>query len=192
MKITKWILILLCVPLLASADVYMKKDADGSISYSDQPQPDADKVILQPVNTLGTEADKPAVPEPQNPEQINPEAPQPEKEADKYAVQEERKPYKSVAISSPQDQETLQNPVTIEVKGSSEPQLQKKFNDKYALYINGTQFGEASETASFSIPREAVPRGTYTLQIAILDDKNQALITSSMITVYVKYRTIAI
>lgn len=198
MQIAKLMLVLFLLPALASADVYMKKDANGSISYTDQPQPDADKIALQPVNTLGGKETQPAAPEQPNQEQQNPESLEPpadpsvQNKADTYKPKEEREAYKSVTINSPKDQETLQNPVTIDVNAASDPVLQTKFHDKYALYMNGAQFGEPSETPTFSIPREQAPRGTYTLQVAILDENKQALITSSMITVYVKYHTIAV
>jgi len=194
MKSIKCIIVMLLIPALANADVYMKKDADGSISYSDQPQPNADKITLQPVNTLNAKDNAPVMPEQPDSQSLEGQPAQPptQEKAEAYKPKEEREAYKSVTISSPKDQETLQNPVTIDVSATSDPALQTKFHDKYALYVNGTQFGEPSETAAFSIPRDQVPRGTYTLQVAILDENKQALITSSMITVFIKYHTIAV
>lgn len=186
MKKLKIILPLLALPFWVNADIYMTKNPDGSISYSDQPQQDSSKVTLQPINTIKPKNALPA-------SESSDSKPAEKKEAPKEQVEQEekREAYKSVTINSPKDDETLQNIVTLDVSASSVPELQKKFSDSYALYINGSKVAD-STTGSFSIPRDQVPRGDYTLQVAILDKDGQTLITSSTITVHVKYHTIAI
>lgn len=196
MKITKFVVLAALLPLLATAaEVYMKKEANGSVSYSDQPQSDANKISLQPVNTLQSKDSNTDTPPPEqpNPESAAPNMGQEPKSSDSSALKkEERDAYQSVTITAPKDGETLQNMVTLNVSATSTPALQTKFGDKFALYVNGAKMGDASDSGSFSVPREQLPRGTYTLQVAVLDEKQQTLITSSTITIEIKYHTIAI
>lgn len=149
-----------------SAEIYRWKDDDGHVVYSDTPQPGAEKVQLseptivpsQPIANSAaqkTQVDKPAA-----------------------------KPYESVTITSPPDQETIrENVANISVSVNVQPALQVRYGHQLQLLFDGQQVGKPGRSLKFNLPN--VDRGAHTLQGVVLDAKGGALARSPTSTFFV-------
>lgn len=147
--------VLLAAPVL-QAGIYRHVDADGKVSYTDQPPADAESVDLPPANVLEMGI-RPA-PVPENP---------PEK-----AVPAGPVPYTSLVVDGPTG--TLSNPTDpVSIGAISEPPLQE--GHRLVLLHNGA---EAKGDGSGMLTFPWIDRGEHTFIAEIRDAAGKLLIRS--------------
>jgi len=195
-------ILMVVLPLsIFAASVYMKQEADGSVSFSDKPSSGAQKVKIEKPNIIKDKKTKPKHQTQEAPNDMLPPTGTPESsqslppKLNQGPELPQKEAYKSVEITSPKDQETIWNPssvsVSVDVKyGQNKMGLQK--GDKLVLLLDGRKFNEGSSSMSFTLNRDQIPRGAHTLQATVVDGNNTVLITSKMITVYIMYKSVAL
>jgi len=167
-------LVLFCISLICSADIYTRIDKNGNISYSDTPLGTHSVKIKAPeVSTV------PSTSTQQDQQQDN--SLQSSQLSNHSAPIHSKKPYTTFTISSPAEQETLQNQPMIVVKVVVAPPLQE--GDTIQLFLDGTPWGDARATTQFELT--APNRGTHQLSAKILDSNMQILKVSNSNTIYV-------
>jgi Domain of unknown function (DUF4124) len=151
----------------ASAEIYRWKDEEGNVIYSDTPQPGAEIVELSEPTIV--------------PGQPVPSA------ADATSGKAEKlqaKPYESVTITRPTDEQTFwDNVANIGVTINLRPALQAGFGHKLQLLFDGQAVGKPGSGRSFTLP--GVERGAHTLQAVILDTDGQVFARSPITTFFV-------
>lgn len=185
---------------LYAGTVYMKKDENGNIIFTDTPSEGAKKIKIETPNTV-----KPKNSTPNNlpPEALRdmmpptgtPGEPPAEKKSPAEPQVPEKEVYKSVDITSPKNEETIWNPamlsVSLSVKyGDNKSGLQE--GDKAVLVLDGQKVGEPSTSLSFTLNRDQVPRGEHKLQALVVNDSNTVLISSKTITIFIHYKSVAL
>ncbi|MDX1817293.1 MAG: DUF4124 domain-containing protein [Marinobacter sp.] len=143
------LLVTLTTPALG--EVYRHVDAQGNVTFSDEPMDGGEAIKVKPVTTV-------TLPKPQTVE-----------ETDKLReeVKREGALYDSVSITSPQDGQAFNSgsgDVRFEV--TSNPELQS--GHKYEVTLDGQPVGQST---SSSIVVNNVYRGTHEARVYIIDDK---------------------
>lgn len=161
--------LLLCCSLVANAtDVYMSRDKNGNMTFSDQPSSGAEAHKVKPLPTV------PAfVPPPQPPAaEVKPEP---------------RLQYTSLGIISPTDQAQLPTGAAggLTVSGVLSPGLQP--GDSIQLLNNGQVIQRGSQT-SFTL--EYMDRGEHQLQLRVVNSKDEPLISSNTVTIYIQRHSV--
>lgn len=145
------------------ADVYKWTDSSGEVHFSDTPRSGAEKVDLPEVQTYSSPPIPPAPVETSSTD-----------ESDQAT-------YKKITIVQPQDQATIRNNEgSVAVAVQLEPGL--KAGDKFQLIYDGTSLGQPQTTPVFTV--KGIYRGSHTLSVQVLDSKNNVLITSQTITIF--------
>ena len=154
MRITLSMLILsaLLASPLASAKIYKSVLPDGSVTYSDKPQPGAESVKLPPIQTY---------------------TPRPVPKAEDKVEQAPADPkaYESVRITSPTANETIRdNGGTISVQVEVKPKLMP--GHQLEVIVDGKVVGSGAAT-SLSISN--LDRGSHSVSANIKDDKGRVV-----------------
>lgn len=137
----------------AATTVYKIKNPDGSISYSDQPQENAEVMQVEPVPTV------PAVPVYLAPENVS--------EEDTSTAEA----YRSFVIVAPGNNEAFHSPQgTVEIRVALEPSLQDGHMLEY--WIDG-KLHQSSQAHALQLSN--VDRGTHTVQVKIVDTSGVVL-----------------
>lgn len=164
----------------ALSEVYRSVDANGVVTYSDQPNLGGKEVIVQPPNitTLSTTS---VISKKDSASKTNVKTP------------EEKVPYTSFVIQSPKDQETFYNQTQIDASVTIEPALQS--GDLIQFYLNAEAIGKASDNTAIVIPRvsddkEILTRGSHTLHAVIINAEGNVIETTPSITVFVHQSTV--
>lgn len=136
-----------------STTVYKIKNPDGSVSYSDQPQDNAEVMQVEPVPTI------PAIP-------VNRDAPdasaEPVESGLAYSIFQIKSPVNGSAFPSPEG--------SVEVNVVIEPSLHGDHTFEY--WLNGTMKQSSQSTA---LELSDIERGTHTLQVRIIDSSGKAI-----------------
>lgn len=149
------LLALLAAPF-APAGIYKHVDADGKVTFTDQPPHDAQAVDLPPANVLnlGPQAATPAENPPDEPAPTGPV------------------PYASLVVDGPTG--TLTNPTdAVSVGATSEPALQE--GHRMVLLHNGR---EANTEGGSTVTIPWIERGEHTFVAEIRDSAGTVLIRS--------------
>lgn len=164
-------LVLLLAATAVNAGVYKWVDENGVVQYGDRPPEGAERVDLPPSSTY----------EPR-------ELPAVEKDESGQAEDEAViVPYSQVAITQPQDDETVRDnsgnvPLSVEL----EPPLQQ--GHRMAVVIDGrTIFDQLTGT---QVTLTDVNRGTHSLQVKVLDADGVELAASSAVTFHMHRATV--
>jgi len=152
---------------LSIAAIYMEKDRNGNIIYSDIPQPNASTIQPGKGNTVSTPATS--------------SAPQAQPLMQPQPKQHTAQSYQTVRILSPKDQETIQNQPVINVALKTEPELLP--DDKIQIYVDGKPWGKPASKTEFQIVQ--LERGTHQLGAKIIDKNAKVLNTFKTITIFV-------
>lgn len=170
-------LALILITLICYADVYMHKDKEGNVIYSDTP-PDKGAVKLP-----YADEEEPGTPTPSSEEGMPPETQteEPPAKTDFITVQPTKQPYTNFSIQSPADQATFQNQPIIPVDIKVEPDLQE--DDSIQLYMDGKPLGPPLRGTHFELNN--IDRGTHQLYAELIDDKKNRLKQTNIITIYV-------
>lgn len=143
------ITLLFCVPV--SAEIYRQVDAQGNVTYTDEPsdQAPAEEVKIRPVTTV-------TLPKPETvsePEQLREE------------VETEGSAYSDVRITAPEDGEAFHSgsgDIAFEV--ASSPELRD--GHKYEVTLDGQPVGQ---TTSGTVSVRNVYRGTHEAGVSIVN-----------------------
>lgn len=148
------LLSLAATSLSAATTVYKVKNPDGSISYSDQPQDNAEVMQVEPVPTV------PAVPVDRSLYDSKP--------AEDVAT---GNAYKSFAITSPVNDEAFHSPEgVVEIRVALEPVLKDSHTLEY--WLDGALH---QRTQAPAVQLNNVDRGTHTVQVKILDGTGKVI-----------------
>lgn len=155
---------LMCTFAAVATDVYMTRDKDGNVTFSDQP-------------SQGSEAHK--VKElPSMPAFVAPQTPQEPEQQEEPAIE-----YTSLGIISPTDETTIPTGAAggLTVNGVLSPGLQPGHTIQL---LNNNVVINKGTTTRFKL--EYMDRGEHQLQLRVVDKQEQTLIESNTVTVYVK------
>ncbi len=148
------VLAMLAATVAADTEIYRWTDQDGSIHYSDQPGPGAEKITVQEVPTIAA----PPLPE---------AAASPANAAFRY---------QALSISDPPNNGTVRdNSGAVNVTVNVVPPLRADLGHVVRVTLAGqTQDGTATAYAFANIDR-----GTHTVQASVVDRKGNTLLSSS-------------
>jgi hypothetical protein len=167
-------LILLASSLALAATVYKWVDENGTVHYSDQPHPNAQKVQVQDVQTY---------PSSQTPSQAAATA----KAQQQGPTPDARQSYRGCAIVNPQDGAALANPDSLSVSVRTDPGVQP--GDQVYILLDGAALNGGNPTGS-SFTISPVDRGTHTLQAVVRDSAGNLQCQTPGITVDVHQNSI--
>lgn len=153
------------------ADIYKTVDANGNVTFSDKPISNQSTEVAipktnsspatppPPQNKVVTTEEEPATPDDQN----------------------TKKPYTKFAISSPADQDSIQNQPILHVTLDVQPELAD--GDVIQVYVDGGPMGDAKHQTSFDF---TIPyRGTHILSAILFDKDMRVLKKATPITIFV-------
>lgn len=162
------ILLLCCLPLIATAGVYKWIDADGTVHYSDTPREGAEEIHVAPPQTY--------TPGPMPSFSPRPEVPEP------------APAYTRFELTAPADDATVRdNTGAVSVSFSIEPVLKVDQGHRLVVLLDG-QAGTPGQATTVTL--ENVDRGTHSLQGQIIDAAGRVLISSPSIKVHVHRQTV--
>lgn len=149
-----------------AGDVYMTRDAQGNVIFSDKPGKNAQVHKVKPLPTV--------------PAYVSPKIP------DTAEEEEEQAPafsYTSLSIVAPGDQHQLPTGFAgkLEISGVLSPGLQP--GHQVQLLDNGTVIERGGQT-HFNL--QYLNRGEHKFQLVVKDEKEKVLIRSNNVTVYVQ------
>ena len=155
------VLVLLATALPALGEVYMEKDAQGNIIFTDKPSSqEAKPVELSPPSTY----QPPALPAP----------PPPKPRADTSSDTR----YESVEITSPADDEAIRaNDGRLTVTVQVSPALKRRH--LLELHMDGKKI---AETQSGRFELDNIDRGTHSLQVHVVDENGKTLVSSKPVS----------
>lgn len=161
----RWLPLILClltsVAVAQEKKVYVSRDANGVLIFSDSPLPGAEEVSL---------TTRPNIMDPT-------EVSFPDKKAPKPI------PFK-VEINQPEHLSTVRdNTGSVYITGRITPRFQRGY--RVRLVVNGEPFGEPQNTAVFVL--RDMDRGEHNLQLELFDD-NGKLIAKSPTTIFYLHR----
>lgn len=164
------LLLLAAVACTARAmTVYKMVQPDGTVVYSDQPQPGAKKMDVQPAQTYQA----PPLPAPVAPQQ----PPTPAKTFQGY---------KKFVVSSPGQDATLRdNQGNVSISLELQPALQP--GNEIQIIMDGKPLGTGRST---SISLTNVDRGAHTVQAKVLDASGKTLATTPPVTFYLHHTSV--
>ncbi|WP_419813222.1 DUF4124 domain-containing protein [Bacterioplanoides sp.] len=156
--------VLLSASAAVATDVYMTRDKDGNVTFSDQPSQGSETHKVKALPSM------PAFVAP-----AAPETPEPEEEPTIS--------YTSLGIISPVDGTTIPTGAAgnVAINGVLSPGLQQ--GHRVELLNRGVVVETGSST-HFTL--EYMDRGEHQLQLRVVDNKDQVLISSNTVTLYVK------
>ena len=160
MKRQSLVLVLsLCAASAALATTYVRVEKDGTKTYSDRPIPGGQVVELQPAQTYST---------PQSPVSSPSGRPREEdllRQADSFR-------YESCTVS-PENDSTLQNPMTVTIAVSTNPSL--RGGDQLTMTVDGQPVNGTSYTMA------PVNRGTHSVAIRIASQNGTVVCSNSSV-----------
>lgn len=172
---------LICLSLAAFsscifAEIYRTTDTDGTVVYSDQPNPKSEMISLPSVNIAA----------PSNARNTS-------ETTDSTNTTKKKIPYTQFKISTPKDQDTFQNATEIPVSISMAPALQE--GDTIQFYLDGKAVSEPITSTSYNIPKikgteEIIQRGTHSLTANLLNEQGEVIKTTPAVTIYAHYVTL--
>jgi hypothetical protein len=146
----------------AAAQVYRSVKPDGTVEFSDQPEPGAKPVELAPLPTV-------------SPTRAAPPPPR-ERSADPLEV------YRRFEITAPlQDEGVRANDGNVTVSLALDPPLLP--GHRILLRLDGQEVGEPA--ASLSVPLLNLDRGTHRLDASVVDATGRSVVSAAPITFHV-------
>ena len=170
MKRILFLLLLVLFACQVNAEIYKSINADGEVVYSDTATQGAERVKIQPLPTY--------TPPPVRASSFTP-----------VQAPEKAEFYKSFAIVSPANEETIRNNLGIlNIEAELTPALQGRLKHRVQFYLNGEPYGNPVGKTSLTISN--LDRGEYTLSASVVDASGKALISTDNIVLYMKRHSI--
>jgi hypothetical protein len=162
--------ILLFITMPASAKLYKCPDADGNISYTDEPCVGGKELKLPPLPTFKAPPVKPGQPE-------------------KASATGKTAMYSQLEILKPKNDATMQNSTgKVEIILDLTPALQGGEGHRITLSLDGKKLEGEGQTTRILL--DQVDPGTHSLQVSVVDKKGEALITSKAVTFHIDKKTV--
>lgn len=156
----------LAANIIAQAEVYKSTDANGNVTYTDQPDKSTKPVDVRSPNSI------PAVKTPEREKS----------QVDSSSTAEEKVTYRSLRIIEPaNDSSVPHGPGDFIVRANSKPKLAK--NHALQLFMDGEAYGEANSSGSFALTN--IDRGTHKLKVSVVNAAGKPLKNSKSIKVHV-------
>jgi Domain of unknown function (DUF4124) len=175
MRILLFTLISLASSLVLAATVYKWVDENGTVHYSDQPHPNAQKVQVEAAQTYPAKASAATV------------AAAATAAGGQSGNDASDDAYRGCAIISPQDGATFSNIDDLGVSVRTDPGLRR--GHQIFILMDGTAVNGGNPTGSqFSI--SPVDRGTHTLQAVVRDGSGNLMCQTPGVTVDVHQNSI--
>ena len=144
------------------ADVYRQVDAQGNVTFSDEPTSGAEAIEIKPVTTI-------KLPKPQDLERDD----QPEQQR-----QQQKPQYSTVEFAAPQNNQAFHSGNgNVEFRLTSNPALRN--GHKYEVTIDGQPVGQS---ATSTIMVQNMDRGTHQAGINIVNQNGVQVISGAGIT----------
>lgn len=157
-----WPLIVLLVPLAATAEVYKWVDEQGNVVYSDQPRPGAKPLDLPEVSTYKSVPPGRAVPRERAAEAAGP----------MYGVQ----------VLQPEPEATVRdNRGIMDVRVATEPPLLPERGHRLAIQLDDQA---VQYTSSLEFQLTEVQRGAHTLRVWVTDKEGEAISDRQAVTFF--------
>jgi hypothetical protein len=172
----KWLAVLLALVSSANgAPAWTWVDAGGQVHYSDRPVPGAKQIEIAGAQSFA--APKPAAPS----------APPSSAGSTAQAGADRTQPYRSIAIVSPTQQQTLWNiGPALNVQVALEPSLQA--GHRLDVYLDGQRKNLDATSPQLAVPD--VPRGVHTMQAVVVDSTGAEIVRSVATTFMVQQTTL--
>ncbi len=155
------------------AAVYESQDSNGRIVYSDTPSSNAKQLDIPTSPAVSVPVQNKKVIDEVT--KINP--------AEIIIDKNKKKPYTSLTITSPVNEQTFQNQRDIPVEVTIEPKLQK--GDMLQLMLDGLPRSEPSMSTTLHILQ--ADRGSHQVSVALINEKQQVIKQSNSVTIFVMY-----
>lgn len=163
--------LLAACPVLVHAEIYKRVLPDGSVVYTDEPHPDAEKITPPPIQVI------------QPPRPPGQAAPAPRQRPGEAAG------YSAVRITSPADDEVIwNNEGGITVQVAVTPELQVEQGHRLVLIMDGKRLAGPSAGTTFAL--EEVFRGSHVLKAEVHNSTGDTLAVSQPITFHMKQQSI--
>jgi hypothetical protein len=151
--------------------IYKTIDANGSTTFSEKPlNSNSVSVVLPTANTAPSTTSTSTI-------QTVPSVPV----TNTIVIENTKKEYTTFDITSPANEETIQNQPVIPVSINLIPALQ--LGDKIQIYLDGAPWGQAMPSTKFEFT--APDRGTHVIYAEILDKNLKILKRTNSNTIYV-------
>lgn len=148
--------------LPVQAEVYRQVDKDGNVTFTDDPQGQAERVDVKPVTTI-------TMPKPETVEQ------QLEEEDGEIGDQDA---YDSVSFQAPEDEEAFHSGSgNVEFQVTSEPALRE--GHRFEITLDGQPVGQ---TRSGSVSVSNVFRGTHKAGVNVINAEGERVFTGDSIS----------
>lgn len=166
-----WLVCLLgLVPCNLPADIYKQVLPDGTVSYSNQPHPNAEKINPPPPQVI------PAVKPPADTQTQGRTPP-------------EAAPYDQLSIAEPAtDQVIWSNEQTVSVGVAIEPFLQTQEGHRLVILLDGHPVAAPGDEMSLTLTN--VDRGTHTLTAEVRDAQGRVLVQSAPVVFHLKQHSV--
>ena len=165
------LMLLACAAALASTVIYKWTDEYGVVHYSDQPHENAEKIVLQGVQTYSASAAA-----------VRGPSASPSRSAPSGG-----NPYKGCAIVQPVDQQNLPNAESVMVRVVSEPT--PRAEDRVMISMDGKGLNGGQPTGS-SFNVKPIDRGEHTLSAQIVGPDDGVLCRTTAVTFFVQQHTV--
>ena len=170
-----WVFLLLPLGAYSQTDIYKVVDADGNVTFTDQPpSTGAEPMDLPPMSVIETDVQVPAVPA-----EAAPGEPKP------LTSRELRKQYRDFTITQPQPEQTFWgtgNSVVV-TWGSSQaipPEM------SVMLFVDGAaQKAPAAGGVSLTLDR-----GEHMVYAELRDERNRRIVTTDTVTFFIKQHSV--
>ncbi|MBL4762452.1 MAG: DUF4124 domain-containing protein [Gammaproteobacteria bacterium] len=166
----KWICVIIILFSCAAyaEKVYMHRDAQGNVSFSDQEIDGAKQLDISPIPTMNMKPARAATGRLKAQNQRS-----------KLST-ESIQGYKSLVISSPTQDTVLRNIQSLAVSVSLFPPLNTQLGHQLIILSNGTPLPKNTSTIN------QLTRGTYTIQAKVVDKQGASLINATPVRFHVK------
>jgi len=154
------------------ATVYRSVDSQGNVSYSDVESEQAEEITIDIA-----------------PSYIAPPPPVDIPEADVFEQDQQVSPKYKITLTSPTQNQTLQNPESISVVASISPELNSKREDRVIFKLDGKRVGPPQVALTASLA--GVERGSHILLVSVIDKSGKVLKSSKSVLFHVQRRSVA-
>jgi hypothetical protein len=179
-------------PSNVNAAIYKKNEADGTVTFSNQPLDGGKKVNLNdyPVSTYSKDGRKSKESQGASSSQELTQEIKPEKKdsPEKPAEINPAEYYKKFEMASPKDKQTFQNQQKIPVLVTVNPDFLP--GSKVQVYVDGSPYGEPAPKSSFTLNK--LDRGIHTVYAELIDKNGAVIRTTSTVTIYVHHASLGI
>jgi len=167
------LLLVLLIGSIAQAEVYRTVDKNGNVIYTDIKDDNSEEVFID----IAPSYTAPVI------------APSISTEDELLEPQSIAIPSYKVSISSPTQNESIQNPESISVTASVTPVLNAIRADKILFKLDGKAVGKASTSTSTTLTE--IERGSHILVVSVVDKTGKVIKSSKSVLFHIQRHSVA-